>query len=176
MKKLYFLLAIFAFLSGCASKSYFYPQIKPPKLYFKKLDKSIGVKVKLPQYLILGEIAYKKDSKLHFVKGLYLVEDPRKFFQNSIKEYLKSTLQAKAFIFPWEAKEMPQCLLEVEVEDFYYDKDSSKGILKANVSLNQREFTISIKQSDAGGIVQTLKKTYEVFLFQIVKLVDRSCR
>ncbi|NPA04432.1 MAG: hypothetical protein GXO61_06175 [Epsilonproteobacteria bacterium] len=174
---MFFRFLIFLFLlGGCASKSYFYPQLQPPKLLFPKLDKRVGVKVKLPQYLILGEIAYKKDSKLHFVKGLYLVEDPRKFFQNSIKDYLKSVLHCEAFNFPWEATTIPECLLEVEVEDFYYDKDNSSGILKSSVKINQKEYIVSIKQPDAGGIVPTLKRVYEVFLYQIAKLVDKSCR
>jgi cholesterol transport system auxiliary component len=180
IKQLLLILAV-VIMTGCSVSSNYYVLSMPqqPSATYTDMTKSIGVKkVVVPKYLFKRELAVAKShSEVRFLSGAVWAEDIDEGLTNRVIGFLQKKFnQPKVYPYPWGVSDHPDLVLRVQVSRFvaygnkvYLDANWEIEDMRSHTKM-ARLFSTSLEtKSDTASIVDTMDKTFEVFLESLAK-------
>ena len=179
--KLYLLLAVIFFISGCSSKESRYIFPSTPNNVVANTKVQIGVKeVVVPSYLNSDKILVKSGAKITQIDAKFADTPSKMLTQKEIEIFKKSLNNPYVFLYPWEVKRKSGYIVEIKLDDIIYeDKEvilagsyyikSSNGSIKLAKNFILKEMA----NKDAKSIVTSISTLFNNLVVEIAKKIAR---
>ena len=163
----FFYILFLIFFIGCSNKVYVIWKNNMKNTHIQKINKTIGINLQIPEYMLSGNFVEIKKNKL-----IYLNEEipqiPKNFFENYLISKLNNNLKCNIREYPWDfTNKKPYKIYFIKIEDFY--KKSDFYVL--NYLLNNKYFSLKRRYKKNG-----FKKIFNLMINNIENIIKKDCK
>ncbi|MEO1924068.1 MAG: hypothetical protein ABGX25_06120 [Nautiliaceae bacterium] len=151
---------------GCSKNIYIHWNIEKESQVYET-NKTVAVKIELPDYMLSGNIAGVKGGKI-ILLDYKINEIPEDFFEKYTVEKLKNLTGFKVCSL-WDTENF-NVLVDIKILDYYVDFDKKEVVLKAEVFDKKFKRIINFK----GDFLKAYQEAYDELLnFIAIKLKEK---
>ena len=163
------LLLVVLLFGGCAHKRLYTPSLHPRPLTHIQMD--IGVApVQLPEYLLMDKLLTRSGEYVEFTFS----GEPDWQIQKALVEYLRTALDCRVGLYPWDFATTPPCILKLHLFSLVWDRKKAKLQAKVEVEISGKRRSFTLVQQ-----VEDLHKAMDVLWHKIfdrvAQIVKKGC-
>jgi len=163
----FFYILFLIFFIGCSNKEYVIWKNNIKNAHIQKINKTIGINLQIPEYMLSGNFVEIKKNKLIYLNK-EIPQIPKIFFENYLIINLNNNLKCNIREYPWDfTNEKPFRVYFIKIKDFY--KEGNFYVL--NYLINNKYFSIKSRYKKDG-----FRKTFDKMIYNIKKNLKKDCK
>ena len=162
-----FFYILFLIFIGCSNKEYVIWKNNMKNTQIQKINKTIGIHLQIPEYMLSGNFIEIKKNKLIYLNK-EIPQIPKNFFENYLITKLNNNLKCNIQEYPWNiTNKKPYKIYFIKIKDFYKEGD----FYVLNYLLNKKYFSIRRRYNKNG-----FKKIFDFMINNIENIIKKDCK
>ena len=164
--RFFYILFLILFI-GCSNKKYVIWKNNMKNTQIQKINKTIGINLQIPEYMLSGNFVEIKKNKLIYLNR-EIPQIPKNFFENYLISKLNNNLKCSIQEYPWNfTNKKPYKIYFIKIKDFYKEGD----FYVLNYLLNNKYYSIRRRYNKNG-----FKKIFDLMINNIENIIKKDCK